>query len=526
MIRFNVSTDNYMTFIQQVRDWAKDPKRISHGRPVLPYPPTNLNQVQYMDIELRAKDSNQKERFVTVKIRRHDLYIVGYRMEAANQWLEFDWGKGQPTVIPKSESLRFGANYDKLGNLESLDKVGYNKLKNVIVALAETKNPGIRKSSLLALAVMIPESVRFQKLSDLFALVMQKKQDMKFEIWMINLITSWSDLSNRLLCEDHFRIPFRLPDDQKTTNTHILTRTKELAIRTSTDAAKCIAVLLGNHPNKDALQPHTKQDGTVLGWKGSSILQVFSVCVNKIAGEVYGKIEVTDEFGTCLLYNRSRNDYEYIQKSDILTITGPNRGLSAKSFKVSVSLMKRAQNPPADDNIINGSFEWKVGDINQYLDKRVHNTVKGKNGCSATVYYTPFRDAVLATVEVVPLSGGGNKDVVELYGTVIARYGNYEYRDDAAKLYYRTVLFKKPSKVNNVKVKHGNSIPLSRSVVAVPTRDSLVIDANILSVSSGNSIADDSPDFPCQLDGSSMKDIGGQYGHVRITVFWKAKISA
>ena len=78
MLRFNIASDKYNVFLQQVRDWAKDPNRFSHGRPVLPYPPPTMQQAQYTDIELRAKDDKQVERVLTVKLRRHDLYIIGY----------------------------------------------------------------------------------------------------------------------------------------------------------------------------------------------------------------------------------------------------------------------------------------------------------------------------------------------------------------------------------------------------------------------------------------------------------------
>lgn len=516
-----------MVFIQQVRDWAKDPNRFSHGRPVLPHPPRTIQEAQYMDIELRAKDAKQIERVLTVKLRRHDLYIIGYRMDGANNWLEFKWDDPKLKLIPKSDSLGFGENYDNLGKLENLEKVGYTTLKQTIADLAVTTDSNTRKSSLRALAVMISETVRFQKLSDTYAPVMQELKDIKFdETWMEPLIKNWGGLSDMLLREDQFAIYFRLPRDKELNQPNILTRTKELGIVTSADAAKCIAVLKGNYPTprlKVTGLSASANSGTSIQGKGLPLLQVFSVRINNTAGQIYGKIQVDDGLGTFHLYNRQRTYYESI--TETLTLAGPYRGTSASQyFEVSLVLKKLGSTASSDAEISSGSFSWDLCQLsnNDYYDKRLSYVVSGKGG-SATVYYTPFRDAVQANVEVVLINGDG-KDPAEVYGTLVARYSNYDYPtgSDKAK-YYQTTLFNKPNK-EIVKVKPGSPIPLSRSVIAVPTTGSLITEAN-LSVSSGKEIAKGTAEFPPQLDGKTVKDIKGKYGLVRVTVAWKGRIS-
>ncbi|XP_021759045.1 60 kDa jasmonate-induced protein-like isoform X2 [Chenopodium quinoa] len=528
MIKFNISTDNYMTFIQQVRDWAKDPNRFSHGCPVLPHPPPTMKEAQYMDIELRAKDAKQIERVLTVKIRRHDLYIIGYRMDGATNWLEFKWDTTNLKLIPHSVSLGFGENYDNLGKLENLEKVGYSTLKQTIIDLALTTDSKTRKSSLRALAVMISETVRFQKLSDTFAPVMQALKDIKFdETWMEPLIKNWGDLSDMLLREDQFAIYFRLPRDKETNQPNILTRTKELGIVTSADAAKCISVLKGNYPTRK-LQlmgiPAAANSGNSIQGKGLPLLQVFSVHINNIAGEIYGTIQVDDGLGTLHLYKRQRTDYESIKTNEALTLTGPYRCTSVSQyFKVSLDLKKRGNNPTSDVEVSNDLFSWDICQLSNddYYDKRLSNVVNGRSG-SATVYYTPFRDAVQANVEVVLINGDG-KNPAEVYGSLVARYSNYIFSTGDEQAKYQSTLFNKPSK-EFVKVNPGTPIPLSRAVISVPTTGSLITEANIF-VSSNKEISKGTAEFPPQLDGKTVKAIKGKFGLVRVTVAWKAQIS-
>ncbi|KNA03696.1 hypothetical protein SOVF_206640 [Spinacia oleracea] len=527
MIKFNIATDNYMTFIQQVRDWAKDPNRFSHGRPVLPHPPPTIKGEQYMDIELRAKDAKQKERVLTVKIRRHDLYIIGYLMEGANNWLEFKWEKPKLKLIPNSVSLGFGENYDNLGTLENLEKVGYSTLKQTIADLAVTTDSDTRKSSLRVLAVMISETVRSQKLSDTYAPLMQGMKDIKFdEMWMAPLIKNWGDLSDMLLREDQYAIYFRLPRDKETNQPNILTRTKELGIVTSADAAKCIFVLKGNYPtlNRQLLTglSATANSGTSIQGKGLPLLQVFSVHLNNISGEIYGTVQVDDGLGIFHLYNRQRTGYEPISMNEALTLAGPYRAASVSQyFKVSLDLKKRGNSPTSDIEISKDMFSWDICQLrnDENYDKRLSYVLKGRSG-SATVYYTPFRDAVQANVEVVLINGDG-KNPAEVYGSLVARYSNYPIGGEQAK--YQTSLFNKGNK-DLVKVKPGNPIPLSRYVIGVPTVGSLITEASFF-VSPGKEIAKGIAEFLPQLDGKTVKDIKGQYGVVRVTVAWKCRIS-
>jgi len=523
--------DTYMAFIQRIREWAKLPGRISHGRPVLPYPPQDMLRSEYADLELKAKDS---KRTLIAKIRRHDLYIIGYKPDGdKSKWLEFQWDKdGKIHYITGSESLRFGENYSHLGGLENQPNVGYETLKNAIVSLA-IDNVQERKYGLRALAVMVSEVVRFKKMSEVVRDPMGKQSDKKFERWMELLIHNWTLLSDMLLRDDQYAIPFRLPKNNDGSPNELSTL-PELKIVTSADAASCLAILKGNyHPPKKlafVISPNIATDvadasNDVQG-EGLALVEVFSVQVADNAGKnpvnLYGSIELFDGLGTFPLYSRTKDQSEPIRPNDIATLTGPYRGVSGSQFfKVTIDLKnKGAGGPSRDEEVSNGSFAWDVCELtnNYYYDKRLTYIVSGKNG-KVTVYYTPFRDAIQARVEVQLVDGGG-QDPVDVQGSLVAQYSNYDYSTEEQKKYYRTVLFSKASRVNV-----RSNIPLSRSVVAVPTAGSLKIEANMSSANNNREIAKGTAVFPPQLNGKITKDIAGKEGRVRVTVTWCPQIS-
>lgn len=537
-IRFNIGTDDYIAFIRRIRDWAKDPNRFSHGRPVLPYPPPNMQQAQYADLELRAKDSNNVERTMVAKIRRHDLYIIGYRMHGAANFLEFKWDDaGKIRYIPGSTSLGFGENYSNLGGgLDMQPTVGYKTLKEAILTLSTTTNVQTRKLQVRALAVMIPEVVRFEKMSEVLTTPMKNKQDTTFQTWMAKLLHSWTPLSDMLLREDQFAVYFRLPT-KPDGSPNDLSKYPELNIVTAANAAERVAILKGNYPTLSAFAfvvspsinansvEHKANTSNVQG-KGIAMVEVFSVRVTNIAGKnpgsLYGNIELFDGLGSFPLYNLQRDKSESIRPNDIAGLTGPYRGLSGSQFfQVNVDLKNKGSSTSSDDEVSKGSLAWDLCELtnNNYYDKRLTSIVTGKSG-SVTIYYTPFSNAIQARVEVMLVDGGG-QNPVDIQGSLFAQYSNYSYSTDEEKKYYRTAVFSKPASKVNV----GSKIPLSRTVVAVPTAGSLIIEANMTSVNN-REIAKGTANFQPQMSGPPIaKEITGKNGRIRVTVTWSAQIS-
>lgn len=364
---------------------------------------------------------------------------------------------------------------------------------------------------------------------------------------MAKLIHAWGDLSDLLLKEDQNLEKFHLPDKEIGEGAYApndLTTIEQLKIKTAGDAAKVLAILKGNRiayqPSSLALFASTPVGADVgvgantdIRGKGQAMVEIFSVRITSIGekdnnGKLYGSIELVDGLGPIQLYNLKAGDSEPIGANDIVTLQGPYRAISASQvFMVSIDLKSKGSFFSSDDQVSMGSFTWDLCELtnNEYYDKRLTYDVNGKNG-SATVYYTPFSDAVQARVEVLPVDGDG-EDPADVYGSLVARYNNYDYLTDEQKKYYRTTLFKKTSE-QHIDVKPGKLIPLSRSVVVVPTTSSLVIEADLWDHNtfvSDDEIAKGVVEFPPQLEGKSTKDIQGKFGLVRVTVAWSGQIS-
>ncbi|KAL7232923.1 hypothetical protein ACSBR1_016725 [Camellia fascicularis] len=80
-----------------------------------------------------------------------------------------------------------------------------------------------------------------------------------------------------------------------------------------------------------------------------------------------------------------------------------------------------------------------------------------------------------------------------------------------------SVLFRKKSD-EHVDVRPEQPIPLSRSVVAVPSNSSLIVWAVLMD--HNGEIAKGTAEFPAQLSGTAQKNIFGQHGEIRVKVTW------
>nr|P34967.2 RecName: Full=Protein synthesis inhibitor PD-S2; AltName: Full=Ribosome-inactivating protein PD-S2; AltName: Full=rRNA N-glycosidase [Phytolacca dioica] len=77
-ITFDVGSatiSKYTTFLESLRNQAKDPSLKCYGIPMLPN--TNPNP-KYLLVELNAKLSSGEVKSITLMLRRHNLYVMGY----------------------------------------------------------------------------------------------------------------------------------------------------------------------------------------------------------------------------------------------------------------------------------------------------------------------------------------------------------------------------------------------------------------------------------------------------------------
>ncbi|CAL5435521.1 unnamed protein product [Camellia sinensis] len=235
-------------------------------------------------------------------------------------------------------------------------------------------------------------------------------------------------------------------------------------------------------------------------------VEVFSVRINHIDGvKLYGTITGTDGQSSESIYNRSRDHYESISPGQTALLTGPARCISAcDSFTIDVALKDKDKLSP-DDDVSSEQIPWNVYNITNKYDEPLYEDVPGKNG-SVTVNYVVFRNAVGAIVEVTLVNRGGENSA-HVYGLLTARNGNFMNE---------SVLFRKKSDDEHVDVRPEQPIPLSRSVVAVPSNSSLIVWAALMD--HHGEIAKGTAEFPAQHSGTSQKNIFGEHGEIRVEV--------
>lgn len=108
-------------------------------------------------------------------------------------------------------------------------------------------------------------------------------------------------------------------------------------------------------------------------------------------------------------------------------------------------------------------------------------------------------------------------DGINVGGKIIAYYGNFDYDCRPDQLdYYKATLFEAESG----KLLETGEIPLKRSVLGVPYKCSLIIEAHLLD-ESGEEIFNDFHEFPAQRKDSNSERIKGNKGcHLVLNVDW------
>lgn len=142
-------------------------------------------------------------------------------------------------------------------------------------------------------------------------------------------------------------------------------------------------------------------------------------------------------------------------------------------------------------------------------DVVTNREVTGQDG-SVTVGYVAITDGLYAQVTVILIDGDG-KNTADVYGEITARNG-----------YGQSELFRQTNS-QHVIVKPQNEIPLSRTVVAVPTTGTLQVHANLWehdTISGDDEIAFRSVEFQPLYKKSEKKTTTGECGMVEVRVSW------
>ncbi|XP_074281793.1 uncharacterized protein LOC141606531 isoform X2 [Silene latifolia] len=112
------------------------------------------------------------------------------------------------------------------------------------------------------------------------------------------------------------------------------------------------------------------------------------------------------------------------------------------------------------------------------LPRRFCSVVRGDNGY-ATVHYQMFSLAFEAWVEVKLFFDGKPPDIpINLHGTLFGRCSGEDFSTSYQKKYYMSRLFDQP-RDRAVELKSGSKIALLKSIVVVPNKSSLIIEAKL-----------------------------------------------
>ncbi|KAF8395536.1 hypothetical protein HHK36_019484 [Tetracentron sinense] len=253
-------------------------------------------------------------------------------------------------------------------------------------------------------------------------------------------------------------------------------------------------------------------------------VEVFSVYIARFRGPgsyLYGTLTITAGGDTQYLYNRKREEAEFIYPEDNILLTGPDDSLKASDeFNIDVDLMERDDVIPPDYKFSYDRKPWSLHDDrlawdsynkNNVYDEPLCDEIRCKY-CIVGVNYIVISNAVHATVNVMLIIRDRKFSTANVFGSITA--GNRNFPDES-------VLFKKASH-EHIDLRHGQLIPLSRFLVAVPLNSVFIIRANLqdyATISSGV-IAKGTAEFLACHSGKFEECIYGQGSKIRVKVDW------
>ncbi|KAF5379299.1 hypothetical protein D9757_007644 [Collybiopsis confluens] len=462
---FDDGEDVYNTFIEALRNGLAAGNRVQ-GVPILP---AQQGAPQTFDLNLTADGST-----VRVRFRRDNLYLIGY--QANNIWYEVAHETGGTHLIGGSTFLPFQGNYNLLARPSAADRnlrdvpLSVGAVNEAIRALAQN-NPitgtGEQRRAvaraIFTLAVVISEATSFACLwSRIRFMNVQRSPESQLPG---HDLTSLACHPSLISLQPSARWYHALVRWERTG--HSLTR------RSITDAALATSFI-----------------------KGQPLLEIFYVTVNNIddenPGDLFGSIRVTDSAGTVTIWNRGSRDWIEIKPGGRILLEGPSRPLyAADLWSIDLDLWDHDQDASPNDPIAQGTISF-----NPYG--------------SVTVSYVVIADALYAEISVILINGDG-ENPADVYGNISADGG-----------YGVSELFRKSSEEYR-EVKPGSPIPLSKTVVAVPTKNTLRINANLWdydTIGFDDEITKGSADFQPLYKQSAKKRISGKYGEIEVRVMW------
>ncbi|KAK5994700.1 hypothetical protein PT974_04724 [Cladobotryum mycophilum] len=517
--------EKYKEFIEKIRQDLSIGDPIESVLILAPQVPAG-EDLEFFDINL-SNDNNT----IQMRFRTDNLYLIGYRRQNSNTWYELGHTNGgESTLINEpnttTEILRFGENYNRLTTTAhiTLDAIPLNSayIGQAITTLYTNgaTNPASKARAILILIFAIAEAARFR---DISCLVYRSwwRDDLATpgQIYA-NRVRSWSRLSTAVQRTRNEGYSF----DFFEAGTQIwafVTALEALGImhnisRGSVPRPKRSIINMVN--NQEELAPYASYV------KGQPLLEIFRVRVDDIDGEnpgnLYGTITVTDSTGTLCVWKRERDGYIPVRPGEDILLEGPGRLVdnqhkcwpvsAADEFYIDLNLWDSDSISP-DDPIARGTITFNPFDYYTRYNVVEDRKVRGKYG-SVTVSYMAITEGLYARIKVI-LVNGDNEDPADVYGNITADNGNGSRKSE---------LFRKASE-EYIDVNPQCAIPLSRTVVAVPTNNILRVDAYLLdydSIGSNDEIAKGFAEFRPLYKQSQREYITGAYGKIEVQVEW------
>ena len=216
----------------------------------------------------------------------------------------------------------------------------------------------------------------------------------------------------------------------------------------------------------------------------SPALEIFSVFFGgrrQKTVQIFGSIEVLsdDDDRICYIFNRDKKDALILSENEkSLPVSDGSR-----VFDDCSSLQMKFSIKDTEDRLaIRGLVDWaaSVLDTSLWYEKQLCSLIPGQQGGFAAIHYSIFSEAVGANIKVFLNPKTGCGDVCpKIWGSLIAQYSCYDYTSRFNKDYYRIVLFEKIQD-DLIQVSDDSRIPLSRSMIVVPSYASLIVNIDIL----------------------------------------------
>ncbi|XP_074312862.1 uncharacterized protein LOC141648243 [Silene latifolia] len=250
----------------------------------------------------------------------------------------------------------------------------------------------------------------------------------------------------------------------------------------------------------------------------AEVFTVFVGGINEKISALCGTISVDDgSLDRYSIYKTDESCKELLRDhSSLVCIEFNYRAIQNCEFYVILNLT----DPVGKLEVSRGYACFHLGYHGQNMyERRLCSIVPGKDGYAA-VHFEVFAYAFEAFLEVKLFAANGDLNIpISLYGTLLACYSGHNYSTSYEKLYYKSRLIDRPLD-SAVKSKTGSEIAMLKSIVVVPARSTLIIEANLNAFGINNvvELIHGKAEFEINMHDTISKIIRGQDYGIDISV--------